>query len=67
MYIDAHTNIVDYGFLFWSGQIKDDKIDICCLTAKPATLRRKREDRLARNHDNVSEWNDMPSRKMLFQ
>jgi len=38
-----------------SGQTKDYEIDICCFSAKHATLRRKIKDWLARNQDNVSE------------
>jgi len=32
-----------------------------------AALRRKSKDWLARNQDNVSEWNDMSIRRLLFQ
>ena len=33
------SNAVDRGFESWSGQTKDYKIDICCFSAKHATLR----------------------------
>jgi len=50
---------VDHGFEPWSDQIKDYKISICCFSAKHAALRSKRKDWLARNQDNVSEWDEM--------
>jgi hypothetical protein len=48
------TSAVDRGF----EQTKDNKIGICCFSAKHAALRRKRKDWLARNQNNVSEWSD---------
>ena len=57
---------VDRGFELRSGQTKDYKIGICCLSAKHAALRRKSKDGLARNQDNVSEWSDMSIRELLF-
>jgi hypothetical protein len=50
-----------------SGEIKDNKIVMCCFSAKNAALRRKSKDGLARNQDNVSEWSDMSTRGLLFQ
>jgi hypothetical protein len=50
-----------------SGQTKDNKIVMCCFSAKNAALRRKSKDGLARNQDNVSEWSDMSTRGLLFQ
>ena len=55
-------SVVDRGFKTRSGQAKDYKIGMCCFSATHATLRRKNKDRLARNHNNVSEWSDMPTR-----
>jgi Zn-dependent metalloprotease len=40
---------------FWSDQTKDYKIGICCLFVKHVSLRSMRNDRLARNRDNISE------------
>jgi hypothetical protein len=57
----------DRGLKPWSGQTKDFKIGICCFSAKHAALRRKSKDWLAWNQNNVSEWSDMSSRKLLFQ
>jgi hypothetical protein len=37
-------------------QTKDDKISICCFSAKHASKRRKSKDWLARNRVNMSEW-----------
>ena len=50
-----------------SGQTRDDKIGICCFSAKHTTLRRKNKDWLDRNQNNVSEWNDMSTGGLLFQ
>ena len=36
-------------------------------SGKHATLRRKSEDWLARNHDNAPEWSDIAIRGKLFQ
>jgi hypothetical protein len=58
---------VDRGFEPRSGQTKDYKIGICCFSAKHAALRRKSNDWLARNQDNVSVWGDMSIRGLLFQ
>jgi hypothetical protein len=46
---------------------KDYKIGICGYSAKHAALRRKSKDCLARNQDNVSEWDGMSSCRLLFQ
>jgi hypothetical protein len=42
-----------------SGQTNDYYTAICFFSAKYAALRRKSNDWLARNQDNVSEWSDM--------
>ena len=55
------------GFEPRSGQTKDYKIGICCFSAKHAALRRKSNDWLARNQDNVSVWGDMSICGLLFQ
>jgi hypothetical protein len=49
------------------GKTKDFKICICCFSAKHATVRRKSKDWLARNQNNMSEWDDMSIRGLLFQ
>ena len=61
------SSVVDRGFEPRSGQIKDDKIGICCFSAKYAALRRTSNDWLARNQNNVSEWDDISIRGLLFQ
>ena len=61
------SSAVDRGFEPRSGQTKDCKIGICCVTAKHAALRRKSKDWLARNQNNVSEWSDISTRGLLFQ
>jgi hypothetical protein len=57
------TSAVDRGFEPRSGQTKDYTIGICCFTAKHAALRRKIKDWLAGNQDNVSEWDNMSTRR----
>ena len=59
--------MIDHEFEPRSGQIKDYKIGICCFSAKHTALRRKSKDCLARNQNNVSEWNDMSTCGLLFQ
>ena len=49
----------DRGFEPRSSQTKDYKIGMCCFSTKHEALRRKNKDWLARNQDDVSEWNDM--------
>ena len=49
------SSAVGLGFDPQSGQNKDYTIDICCLSARHAALRRKSTDWLARNQNNVSE------------
>jgi hypothetical protein len=61
------SSAVDRGFEPRSGQINDYEIGICCFSAKHAVLKRKSQDWLDRNQDNVSEWNDMSTRGLLFQ
>ncbi len=61
------SSAVDRGFKPWSGQTKEYKIGICCFSAKHISLMRKSKDWLARNQNNVSEWSDMSTRRLLFQ
>ena len=61
------SSAVDRGFEPRSGQTKDNKIGMCCFSAKRAALRRKEKDWLARNQDNVSEYLDMSICGLLFQ
>ena len=58
---------VDHGFEPRSGQTKNNKIGICCFSAKHTALRGKSKDWLARNQNNVSEWSDMSNCRLLFQ
>jgi hypothetical protein len=55
------------GFEHRSGQNKDYKIGICCFSAKHASLRKRSKDLLAWNQNNVSEWSDMSTHRLLFQ
>jgi hypothetical protein len=61
------SSVVDHGLKPQSGQTKDYKINICYFSAKHTALRRESKDGLARNQNNVSEWNDMSTSGMLFQ
>jgi hypothetical protein len=61
------SSAVDHGLEPWLGQTKDSKIGICCFSAKHAALRRKSKDWLVRNQYNVSEWDVMSIRRLLFQ
>jgi hypothetical protein len=61
------SSVVDCGFKPWSCQTNDYKIGICCFSAKHAALRRKSNDWMARNRDNMSEWGAMSISRMLFQ
>ena len=49
-----------------SCQTKENKIGICCFSAKNAALRRKSKDCLARNQNNVSEWSDISTQWLLL-
>jgi hypothetical protein len=50
-----------------SGQTLDYEIGICCLSANHIAIKRKSKDWLARNQDNMSGWDDMSIRGLLFQ
>ena len=60
-------SVVDHGFEPRSGQTNDYKISICCFSAKHAALRIKGKYWLAWNQNNVSEWSDMSTPRLLFQ
>jgi hypothetical protein len=47
------SSAVDHGFEPRSGQTKEYKIGICCFSAKHGALRRKSNDWLAQNKDNM--------------
>jgi hypothetical protein len=61
------SSVVDRGLEPRSGQTKDYKIGICCLSAEHAALRSKNKDWLARNQNNVFMWSDTSTRGLLFQ
>ena len=60
------SSAVGRGFEPRSGQSKDNKIGICCFSAKHAAIRRKSTDWMALNPNNVSEWGDMSTRDCCF-
>jgi len=61
------SSAVDGGLVPRSRQAKDCKIGIWCFSAKHVELRRRSKDLLARNRDNVSVWDDMSIRGLLFR
>jgi hypothetical protein len=61
------SSVVDRGFKLRLSQTKDYEIGICCFSAEHTVFRRKSKDWLALNKDNVSEWDDMSIRRLLFQ
>jgi hypothetical protein len=61
------SSAVDRGLEPRSDQTKDYKIGICCFSAKHAALRRKSKDWLVQNQNNVFEWSDISTRRLLFQ
>ena len=58
---------VDCEFEPMSSQTKDYKISICCFSAKHTALSGKSKDWLAWNQDNVYEWSNMSTHRLLFQ
>jgi hypothetical protein len=59
-------NVVDQGFEPRSDQTEDYEIDICCFsTIKPAALRSKSKDWLVRDQDNVTEWSDVSTLRLI--
>ena len=60
------SSVVDRGIEPRSVQTKDYKISICCNSFKHTALRKKSNDWLAQNQDNVSRWGDMSIRGLLF-
>ena len=67
MVVVLDASAVDRGFESRSGQTKNYKIGICCFSATHAALRRESKYWLARYQDNVSEWGDMYTHRLLFQ
>jgi hypothetical protein len=63
-YLSSNKN---HGFEPTSGQTKDYKIGIYNFSAKHAALRSKSKDWLAQKQNNVSEWSDVSTRRLLFQ
>jgi hypothetical protein len=60
------SSAINCGYEPRSGQTKEYKIGICCFSAKNASLKRKSNDWLARNQNNVSEWSDISTRWLLL-
>jgi hypothetical protein len=61
------SSAVDRGFEPRLDQTKDYKISICYFSAKQAALRRNSKYWWTRNQNNVSEWSDISTRRLLFQ
>jgi hypothetical protein len=60
------SSVVVREFESQSGQTKDYKTGICCISNKHVALRRKSKCWLARNQNNVSEWSDIPTADCCF-
>ena len=60
------SSAVDRRFEPRPGQAKDYKIGICCFSTNQAALRRTSKDWLVRNQDNVCEWSDMSTGRLLL-
>ena len=60
------SSVVDCGFEPQSVKTKDYIICNCCFSTH-TVLRRKSNDWWARNQNNVSEWNDRSTHRLLFQ
>jgi hypothetical protein len=58
------SSVVDRGIKPRSGQTRSMKL---VFAAKHTALRRKSKDWLARSQNNVSEWSDMSTCRLLFQ
>jgi uncharacterized protein YaeQ len=50
---------IDCGLEIWLGQIKDCRIDICCISAKNTDLSSKSKNWFTQNQDNVFANSDM--------
>ena len=61
------SSVVGCGLEHRSGQTKDYQIGIYCFSAKHSALRSKNKDWLAQNQNNVFEWNDISTCRLLFQ
>ena len=60
------SSAIDCGCELRSCQAKEYRIDICCFSAKNAALRRKSKNWLPRNQNNVSEWSDISTQRLLL-
>ena len=60
------SSVIDCGYELRPCQTKEFKIGICCFSAKNAALRRKSKNWLARNQNNVSEWSDISTERLLL-
>jgi hypothetical protein len=57
----------DSGFETRSGQAKDYKIGICCFFARHTALGSRITDWFDQNQNNVSEWSDFSTHRLLIQ
>jgi hypothetical protein len=53
------SSVINRRFEPQFSQTKDNKIDVCCVTAMHAGLRSNSKYWLVLNHDTVSEWKDL--------
>ena len=57
---------VDHGLNPRSGQNIDYKIGVCCFPANHAVLKSKNKDGSSKNQDNVCEWSDMSTCRLIL-
>ena len=60
------SSVIDCGYELRPCQTKEYTIGICCFFAKNAALRRKSKNWLARNQNNVSQWSDISTQRLLL-
>ena len=63
-FVNSYNDVIECGRAWVPVESKQRlyTCGICCFFAKHVSLRRKSNDWLARNQDNVSEWCDMSIR-----
>jgi hypothetical protein len=65
-YKGKHAHL-ECGFESWSPETEDYKNNICCFSIEHAALRSKNKDWLTQNQDDVSNWRDVYTYRLLFQ
>ena len=66
MVVVVLSSVVDRGYEQLSCQAKDFETDICCCSDNKAAFSSKSKYWLVLNQDNVPEWIDMSTYRLLF-